>query len=247
MKHIFWGIIGLMLLGPSANAALHSRLAGQAYYDTMLDITWLADANLADTNAFGVTGINANGTMTWAKANEWIAAMNTAIYLGKTDWRLPTVEPVNGASFNYSFANNGSTDYAFNISAPGSVYSGSMASEMPHLFYVTLGNTGAVTNSGLSTGCASAPPVYCLTNDGPFANISAVSVYFSGTAYGAAVGNVWAFGFGTGDQGPVLEGSSRYAWAVRDGDIGEAPVPAAIWLFGGALGVLGVVRRRARA
>ncbi|WKZ11135.1 MAG: DUF1566 domain-containing protein [Gammaproteobacteria bacterium] len=91
MKRVFWGIALSVLLAGSANAALLSRAGGQAYYDDVLNITWLANANLADTNAFGVTGINANGTMTWAKANEWIAAMNTAAYLGISNWRLPTV------------------------------------------------------------------------------------------------------------------------------------------------------------
>jgi len=35
-----------------------------------------------------VTGINANGTMGWAKALEWITAMNAANYAGANDWRL---------------------------------------------------------------------------------------------------------------------------------------------------------------
>jgi hypothetical protein len=61
-------IFVLLTLSHSTHAALLSRASGQAYYDTVLNITWIADANLADTNAFGVTGINANGSMTWAKA-----------------------------------------------------------------------------------------------------------------------------------------------------------------------------------
>ncbi|MSR08918.1 MAG: PEP-CTERM sorting domain-containing protein, partial [Gammaproteobacteria bacterium] len=36
-----------------------------------------------------------------------------------------------------------------------------------------------------------------------------------------------------------------YAWAVRPGDIAPVPVPGAVWLFGGALTLLGAVRRRA--
>ena len=51
-------------------------------------LTWTADANLAATMTFGVTGINASGTMTWDKALEWIAAMNAANYAGANDWRL---------------------------------------------------------------------------------------------------------------------------------------------------------------
>lgn len=147
MQRTFSGMILLLLAFSTANAALLSRASGQAYYDDVLDITWLANANLAnlanaDSNDFGVTGINANGTMSWAKANEWIGAMNTANWLGTNDWRLPTVEPLNGSSFNYSSSFNGSTDYGYNQSEQGTAYAGSTASEMAHLFYNTLNNKG---------------------------------------------------------------------------------------------------------
>lgn len=66
---------------PVSNAALVDS-SGGLIYDTELGISWLADANLAVTNAFGVTGINANGSMDWSTAQSWIAAMNTANYLG---------------------------------------------------------------------------------------------------------------------------------------------------------------------
>jgi hypothetical protein len=65
----------------SAHAALESRLGGQAVYDTDLNITWLADSNLAASNTFGVSGINADGSMTWDTAQTWIGAMNAANYL----------------------------------------------------------------------------------------------------------------------------------------------------------------------
>ncbi|MCE9551092.1 MAG: DUF1566 domain-containing protein, partial [Betaproteobacteria bacterium] len=80
-----------LLPATTANATLVSALGGQVVNDTDLNITWLANANLADTQAFGVSGINANGTMNWYTAKLWIAAMNTANYLGYKDWRLPTV------------------------------------------------------------------------------------------------------------------------------------------------------------
>jgi hypothetical protein len=76
----------------SACSVVLSRAGGQAYYDDVLSITWLADANLADTNDFGVAGINANGTMSWNTAQSWIGAMSAANYLGTKTWRLPTVD-----------------------------------------------------------------------------------------------------------------------------------------------------------
>lgn len=84
----------------------------EAYYDTVLGITWLVNANLAYTEAFGVTGINTDGRMTWDKANEWIAAMNTAGYLGATGWRLPFVVDTNSPGCN---STNSGTDCGYNV------------------------------------------------------------------------------------------------------------------------------------
>ncbi|HET9062610.1 MAG TPA: hypothetical protein VFO62_04915, partial [Candidatus Binatia bacterium] len=51
----------ILAFSSPSGAALLGRLPAtpggsdyQAYYDTELDITWLADANLAQTNTFGV-------------------------------------------------------------------------------------------------------------------------------------------------------------------------------------------------
>ncbi|MBI3570923.1 MAG: DUF1566 domain-containing protein [Gammaproteobacteria bacterium] len=91
--HSRWAVTVLFVaaLGMSsvANAALVSRLSGQAVFDTDRNITWLTDANLAASNTFGVSGIS-GGAMNWYKAQDWIAAMNAASYLGFNDWRLPT-------------------------------------------------------------------------------------------------------------------------------------------------------------
>lgn len=106
--------IGL-LTGSGANAALVSALGGQVVNDTDLNITWLANANLAATNTFGVSGIDPAGYMSWSTAQSWIGAMNTANYLGYSDWRLPNADPSCG--FNYNCTN----------------------SEMGHLFYTELG------------------------------------------------------------------------------------------------------------
>lgn len=78
-------LIVASLISGTAHAALEGRdLNGsidsfEAYYDTDLGITWLADAN--------------NSLMNWAAANTWAAnlsivdAVNNITY---ADWRLPT-------------------------------------------------------------------------------------------------------------------------------------------------------------
>ena len=95
---------GIILLGitATASAELQTRLDGRAIYDTDLNITWMSDANLALTNQFGLSlstvardltanTVGSTGQMTWFNANSWIGGMNTANYLGFSDWRLPTI------------------------------------------------------------------------------------------------------------------------------------------------------------
>ncbi|MHB8741525.1 MAG: hypothetical protein ACYC9L_00215 [Sulfuricaulis sp.] len=247
-----WGATALFVavLGASSvsNAALVSRLGGLAYYDTVLNITWLADANAAVGSTYD-TYMPGTGLMTWSQANTWAAGLTVD---GVTGWRLPTVNPVNGSSFNPGWSYNGSTDYGFNVSAPGTIYAGSTGSEMAYLFYNTLGNKADCSTAGICP-----QPGGGLTNTGPFSNVQ--FGYWSASLYGS--GYAWDFNFndnGPSDQpgsfnaGEQAVSNEAYpnlpAWAVHSGDVGMStvPVPAAVWLFGsGLLGLIGVTRRYA--
>jgi len=70
-QRILAGII-LCLIAAASNAALLGRAPltpggtdYQAYYDTVLNITWLADANYALTESFGSVAIDPDGSMNW--------------------------------------------------------------------------------------------------------------------------------------------------------------------------------------
>jgi hypothetical protein len=63
---------------------------GGVVYDPTTNAYWLADANLAASQTFGVSGISPNGSMSYATAKSWVAAMNRARYLNHHDWMLPT-------------------------------------------------------------------------------------------------------------------------------------------------------------
>lgn len=97
----------------TTEAALMSRLNGQAVYDTTNNITWIADTRLAATETFGLpvgtlfnvtqfeaqysfgrSGfISSTGDMNWSATTSWVAAMNSANYLGFGDWRTPEIVP----------------------------------------------------------------------------------------------------------------------------------------------------------
>ncbi len=98
-----WGkgsILSLFLIfsAGSSQAALLSRLEGQAVYDTDLDVTWVSIANLASFDDLGVSGIT-GGTMDFYSAYLWLQALNDLDYLGFSDWRLPRAANRDGSGF----------------------------------------------------------------------------------------------------------------------------------------------------
>lgn len=229
MHQLIVGTVLWLLVAGSANAALISRVSGQAYYDDVLDITWVADANLART-----TGYDGDGAMAWADSQAWIASLNTAAYLGATDWRLPMMLDTGTPGCN--FANVG-TDCGYNVQTKSGAV---VYSELAHLFYVTLGNSARYDSAGAATGCE----LLCLTNVGPFSNVQ-TWLYRTGTSYDPDPNYAWDIDFEDGLQYfEVKTTANRFSWAVRSGDIAVIPVPAAAWLLGSSLGLLGVVRRR---
>ncbi|MEO7387543.1 MAG: VPLPA-CTERM sorting domain-containing protein [Gammaproteobacteria bacterium] len=243
------GVAALCVASASADAALLGRdLNGspgsfEAYYDTTLNVSWLANANLAITNTFGVGGISGTGRMTWDTANAWIAAMNSANYLGVNSWRLPKMVDIggNGCTVN-SFVSYNGGDCGYNV-----VSTGAQASEMASLYYDTLGNLAFYNTSGVPNFASPS-----IQNTGPFQNLGNTLYWYdletstssSGFDFGEPL-NAWYFGMPSGGQRPQDKtDNSLTTWAVVNGDIAVVPVPAAVWLFGSAMGVLGFARRR---
>lgn len=210
----------------------------EAYYDTILGITWLADAFYYGT------------TTTYTSALSIISVLDIN---GITGWRLPNIDPVDGTTNDDALVSYiGTEDRGFNIGAPGTLFSGSTASEMAHLFYNTLGNL-AYCDPSTSTvqNCNGPQPGWGLTNTGPFQNIQTRNYWF-GTpykGYSTPGDPTWSFVFDSGDQALVQTYSydNLNVWAVHDGDVGAVvvPLPAALWLFGsGLLGLIGVARNK---
>lgn len=226
----------LVVPGGASQAALSARdldnnpATIEAYYDTSLNITWLADANYANSSGYETIGAsggpNNYGFMTWHNAMTWAAGLNIN---GITGWRLPAVTDTGPPGCDWD--TNG-TDCGYNVE----VTTGEMAS----MFHTTLGNLAFYDTTGTPR------PVYGLNNHGPFSNIQP-TVYWSGLAADSA--DAWYFNFGLGHQEIRNKTYDGYAWAVHPGDVGAAivPVPAAACLFAsGLFGLLRLCRRQRR-
>ena len=245
-RAIFIAPLALALVSGAAQAALQGRdLNGsaasfEAYYDTDLNVTWLADANYARTSTY-----DTDGKMTWAAASVWAAnlsfvdAVNNITY---DNWRLPAVNPVNGSSFNYSNSYDGSTDVGYNISEQSTVFAGSTANEMAHLFYNTLDNKGYCP---VSTNCSPAQVGSGLSNTGPFTNLQA-GYYWSALEYAPHTNSAWLFHFGLGYQAPEVKTNGFYALAVSPGDIAAVPEADTWAMLLAGLGLVGAGVRRPR-
>lgn len=210
-----------MVIGMSAaiaHAELESRLGGEAVYDSDLQITWLADANLAASNDFGVRFIEPDGWTDAISARNFVAAMNLENYLGFSDWRLPsTLQPDPSCG-----TQNGIGSLDFNCTG----------GEMGHLFYNEL---GGLANQDIAD-----------THDAGFSlfrNVQSRGLsYWSGTESGSqGSGSTWSFEFGSGRQrsGRNLNGS--FMWPVRPGDVAVVPEPE-VWL--GSLACLSLLGLR---
>lgn len=167
-------------------------------YDSATNLTWQQNANLAATNTFGVVGINADGSMSWHTAMDWIAAMNVARYLGFDDWRLPTNKP---ADLNCGPELLG---YQYNCTKV----------ELGTIYFSALGNLSSYSPTGVFQ------PGFGLVNVGPFQNLAARSYWTSTDWPGSPTTTAYRFAFDVGgvDESSKISTFPR-AWAVRDGDV----------------------------
>lgn len=244
---------GATLLSTAADAALVARSldgnasTAEAYYDTVLGITWLRDTQ-ALSGAYG-----AGQTMNYAATTSALSAFNadSALNFGFGTWRLPTangVHTIGGAGCQSGFS--GSTDCGENVDTA--------SSELASMFHDTLGNlswrdtSGNLRSGGQGVG-------WGLADTADFINLLGAP-YWSSTSSFRLIFNVPQTGQVTfqmvnGSQGITPTTGSAYAWLVHDGDIGQAlttqgggsvPLPGTLALAGLGLWVLAGQRRARR-
>lgn len=198
----------------------------EAYYDTALGITWLANANYAGTQ------------MDWSTANAWASSLNINSVTG---WRLPVTIDADGPDAD-SLGDDGCDQVPSGFQGLDCGYNFTVHSEMSYMFYVTLGNKAFWSTSGTAGQLG-----WGLTNTGPFSNV-VPDAYWSATEYAPDANQAWYFIPVDGYQGDTYKTNPfLYAWAVHSGDVGVSTVsvPAAVWLFGSGLaGLIGFAHRK---
>ena len=93
-------ISALLVITTGARADfLFERAGGAAIYDYHQDLTWLQDANYAQTS-----GYKLNGLLRYPDALVFIDYLNAQSHLGITTWRLPAM---------YYITNNGEGTFGY--------------------------------------------------------------------------------------------------------------------------------------
>lgn len=239
---VFCASLLIVIPGTHAHAELLARdldgddSTAEAWYDTVLDITWLADARLASSETFGIEGIGEEGTMEWDTAVAWIEALNAVGgtgYLGIDSWRLPNdtpMDPVSFPDYNLNFSGDGTTDGGY----AGPEGWGS-ASELGHLYYATLGNLqicDVIPETGRCRITRSReeqiPEGLGLVNTGPFENLDP-GYYWAGQLdprieddEGEPVRRARGFNFSRGFRLAMGAATAQRSWPVAPGDVGTA-------------------------
>lgn len=232
----------LLVATAAANAALIDRGSG-LIYDTVLDVTWLQNANFEATQ----NGC-CNGQMTWEVAKTWVANLSyqdTVRNQTLTNWRLPSIAPLNGVSFQFGTSTAGNKDDGYNVSVPGTLYAGSTQSELAYMYYNNLGNIARCPTSGWND-CRTTPTQL---KAGPFTNLLKAGYWFgSNESLPFAPPDAWAFDMGDlyGVQGGFNGNQRRGAWAVMDGDVTLVPEASSWAMFAAGLAGLAAVRARRR-
>jgi len=216
------------------------------FFDSTLNITWLADMKAASGSSFDDGWLNWDGLLTRSAARAWADALTLA---GKDDWRLPAI--LNTGSPLCDLSYGGGTDCGYNVQTEV----GGRYSELAYLYYVTLGNLAyCPPGSQTDPPCEIPQNGWGLTNTAHFTNLQPL-IFWSGTeqVLTSSVGTdtfTFTFSMNGGIQlGGICSTCEFSAVAVRDGDVlvASVPEPATSYLAFLALASVVATQHRRRA
>lgn len=219
------------LMITKSHAGLIDRGNGMLY-DTVLDVTWLQDANYAKTSSY-----DSDGLMNWDEAMSWADGL---IYEGYSDWRLA------GVDTNDDTCGARNYDYFYGPGCSGT------DNELAFMFSENLGLHGILDanyvrdpnwhNTAWGTQIANSF-VDATTGETMHIENLLSAEYWSSVEYERnSEIHSWKFNYGGGSQNTSRKDESLYAWAVRDGDVSfstEISEPNILALLGIGLIVFG--------
>ncbi len=185
-----------------SGTGLQINPGGQTVYDPVANVTWLANANLAASNTFGLPlckapgnpnlCVNQVGAMNFNSADQFVKNMNSAAYLGQSNWEIPPADLNCAASYICSVTN-----------AP-----------FQSLYYNQLGlapGTPAVTAPDIAVGPFTGIRPYL------YWTCEADTIQDPCQATGPASGFQWSFWFDNGFQGTDVFAHDMYVTAYFPG------------------------------
>lgn len=193
-------------IATTAEAELIPSADGKTVFDTRLQVNWLRNSNLAGppdwADAWGdrqsflaqlAAGhvVSPNGAMNYNTAKDWIDVLKRNLYLGRSDWSLPTSIKAPSSDSTCSVPGGGPNHNSFGYNCTGSA--------MGSLYYQSLGLR--------ATDTAVAIP---LTPTGPFVNFQPY-LYWSDTNN--------SFSFNTGWEGSNVDDHYMYVLPMVDGQL----------------------------
>jgi hypothetical protein len=192
--------LGVVVAGQGPRRLIRSA-DGLTIYDTVGQVNWLSDANLAGTPNHGIPNapaVDPGGAMDFNTAVLWIAAINAANHLGHSDWSMPTVPHTDDTCSNTGDVELGtgqSFGYGCRRSALGDLYNVALGLQYPR----------------------TAAPVPNVAT-GPFRNFRP-NLYWSGTSSGNNANSWHTFSFNEGGVGSHANANYMYAMVMMNGRI----------------------------
>lgn len=230
----FREIIGLYILIYSSvpHATLIDR-GGGLLYDTVLDVTWLQDANYATTSGFDADGrLGIYSARQWVDDLEYYDSNNNITY---DDWRLPT-RLEDDLPFHFGWwVLGGAIDPTPTVGPH---------TELSYMYYVNLGLNGYLDTHG---AWATNFGVHGDSTFGGQNNVELVQnlqggEYWLGFSMADVSNNYdtqpFTFSMNTGNHN-ARQHDSLFVWAVRDGDVISAPEPSSLFLM--IIGILSII------